>query len=90
MKRIYSLYFTGVVLLIVEGFLLVNPPTTVYACTGSAQCQYGENVVIPPGATSCDCTDNLGCSWIINGKKYSQKCAVKGDDGFLPLEGPVN
>ena len=78
MKRIYSLYAAGFALALAGAVLLLTPPITVYACTGTAQCQYGESVVIPMGATSCQCTDNVGCSWTIGGVKYSQKCATKG------------
>ena len=80
MKRIYSLYSlyaTGVAFALVGAVLLLTPPRTVYACTGSARCQYGDNVSIPSGATSCSCEDNVGCTWTINGVKYSQKCASK-------------
>ena len=85
MKRIYSLYAAGFALALAGAVLLLTPPITVYACTGSAQCQYGEGVVIPAGASSCDCTDNVGCSWTVNGVKYSQKCATKGGDENLLL-----
>lgn len=88
MKRIYSLYAAAFSLVLAGTVLLLTPPRTVYACTGSALCQYGENVRIPAGATSCNCSDNWGCSWVINGTTYTQKCATK--DEFLPEEGPVN
>jgi len=91
MKRIYSLYVTGFVLVVAGGILLANPPTTAFACTGSASCQYGESVSIPMGATSCSCTDNVECTWTRNGQTYSQKCAAKGDDEMFEIEeGPVN
>ena len=80
MKRVYSLYFAGFALVLAGAVLLLTPPRTVYACTGSARCQYGESVVIPSGATSCQCTDNVGCSWTVNGVKYSQDCAKKGEE----------
>jgi hypothetical protein len=83
MKRIYSLYAAGFALALAGAVVLLTPPVTVYACTGSARCQYGESVVIPSGATSCSCDDNVGCSWTISGVKYSQKCASKGEEEFL-------
>lgn len=86
MKRIYSLYAAAFALVFAGGILLLTPPTTVYACTGSAQCQYGDSVSIPSGATSCKCVDNDGCTWVINGQSYSQKCAKKGDDDELFLD----
>jgi hypothetical protein len=84
MKPIYSLYAAAVVLVLAAVFVLLTPPTTVYACTGSASCQYGDSVSIPIGASSCSCTDNTGCTWTSNGQSYSQKCAAKGGDD-LPL-----
>lgn len=83
MKRIYSLYAAAFALALAGAVLLLTPPITVYACTGSARCQYGEGVVIPAGATSCSCVDNVGCSWTLNGVKYSQKCATKGGEDEL-------
>lgn len=81
MKRIlYSLYAVGLALVLVGGAILLTPPTTVYACTGSARCEFGESVVIPLGATSCSCTDNQGCTWVKNGQTYSQPCAKKGEE----------
>jgi len=53
MKRLYSLYFAGFVLALAGSVLLITSPVTVYACTGSAKCQYGESVTVPLGATSC-------------------------------------
>lgn len=84
MKRIYSLYAAGFALVLTAGVVLLTPPTTVYACGGYALCQYGDSVTIPSGATSCSCTDNVGCSWTKNGQNYSQPCAKKGEDE-LPL-----
>lgn len=84
MKRIYSLYAAGFALALAGAVVLLTPPITVYACTGSARCQYGDNVSIPAGATSCSCDDNVGCSWTVNGVKYSQKCASKsGGEEFM-------
>jgi hypothetical protein len=82
MKRLYSLYAAGFALALAGTVLLLTPPRICYACTGTARCQYGESVVIPSGATSCQCTDNVGCSWTINGVNYSQKCASKGSEEF--------
>ena len=90
MKPIYSLYAAAFALVFAGGVILVTPPTTVYACTGSAQCQYGESVSVPVGATDCHCTDNVGCTWTKDGKTYTQKCAIRADDEFLPEEGPIN
>lgn len=85
MKNIfYSLYAAGLALVLAGGVILFTPPTTVYACTGSASCEFGESVVIPMGATSCNCVDNDGCTWTKDGKTYSQKCAKKGEE--LELE----
>lgn len=80
MKGIYSLYAAGFVLALAGAVLLLTPPITVCACTGSARCEFGESVVIPIGATSCKCEDNVGCTWTINGVSYTQKCAKKGDE----------
>ena len=88
MKRIYSLYAAAFSLVLAGAVLLLTPPRTVYACTGSARCENGENISIPQGATTCECKDNDGCTWTIEGQKYTQKCAIKAD--FLPEEGPVN
>ena len=77
MRKIYSLYAAAFALVFAAGVLLLTPPTTVYACTGSASCQNGESVRIPVGATSCSCDDNVGCTWTIGGKTYSQKCPVR-------------
>ena len=82
MKRIYSLYAAGFAVALAGAVLLLTPPRTVYACTGSALCQYGERVVIPQGATSCSCTDNEGCTWTKGGVSYSQKCATKAEEIF--------
>jgi len=78
MKRIYSLYTAAFALVLAGTVVLLNPPTTVYACNGSASCDFGRDVVIPTGATDCHCTDNVGCTWKgTDGKTYTQKCASK-------------
>ena len=82
MKRIYSLYAAAFALVVAGGVILLTQPTIVYACGGYAMCQYGSPVTIPSGATSCSCTDNVGCTWTKDGKTYSQKCAAKGSGGF--------
>jgi hypothetical protein len=83
MKKIfYSLYAAALASVLAGGVVLLTPPTTVYACGGYATCQHGSAVVIPDGATSCSCTDNVGCSWTKDGKKYKQDCATKSDDEF--------
>ena len=90
MRRMYSLYLAGFALAFAGSVLLITP-RTVCACTGSAKCQYGESVNIPLGATSCSCVDNIGCTWVINGQTFSQKCAKKGTEaGDEVKEGPVN
>ncbi|HXQ71283.1 MAG TPA: hypothetical protein VN844_12385 [Pyrinomonadaceae bacterium] len=83
MKRIYSLYAAALAVALAGAVLLLTPPRTVYACTGSASCEHGDSVAIPMGATSCSCQDNVGCSWTKDGVKYSQKCASKGDEELL-------
>ena len=88
-KILYSLYAAALALVLAGGVILVTPPTTVYACTGSARCEHGESVSIPPGATSCNCVDNDGCTWVKDGQTYTQKCAKKGDE-FEIEEGPAN
>jgi hypothetical protein len=94
MKRIYSLYSlyaAAFVLVLAGGVILLTPPTTVYACGGYATCPDGTPITIPPGATDCSCTDNIGCTWTAkDGKKYTQKCATRAEDGSLPEEGPDN
>ena len=83
MKRIfYSLYAAAFALVLAGAAIVLTPPTTVYACGGYASCQYGNSVHIPSGASSCSCTDNVGCTWTVNGKSYSQDCAKKGGDEF--------
>ena len=83
MKRIYSLYAAALAVVLAAGVILLTPPTTVYACGGYASCQYGNSVHIPSGATSCSCTDNVGCTWTANGQSYSQACASKGGEELL-------
>ena len=84
MKRIYSLYAAAFALVFAGGVILLTPPITVYACTGSAQCQYGDSVSIPSGASDCHCTDNVGCTWTKGGQSFTQKCAAKsGEEEFL-------
>lgn len=83
MKRIYSLYAAALAVALAGAVLLLTPPRTVYACSGSALCEHGNSVSIPSGATSCSCEDNVGCSWTANGVKYSQKCASRGDEELL-------
>ena len=93
MKRIYSLYSlyaAAFVLALAGGVILLTPPTTVDACGGYATCRDGSTIFIPDGATECHCIDNDGCTWTKNGKKYTQKCATRTDDEFLPEEGPDN
>ena len=90
MRRMYSLYCAAFALALGGSVLLITPPK-VCACTGSAKCQYGESVSIPLGATSCNCIDNVGCTWVINGQTFSQKCAKKDSEaGDEPEEGPNN
>jgi len=83
MKRIYSLYAAAFALVLAGAVVLLTPPTTVYACGGYALCQYGDAVHIPSGASSCSCTDNVGCTWTAGGKTYTQKCAAKGEEELL-------
>ena len=93
MKRIYSLYSlyaAAFVLVLAGGVILLTPPITVYACGGYATCLNGLSIIIPDGATECQCKDNDGCTWTKDGKTYTQKCATKADDEFLPEEGPDN
>ena len=79
MKKIYSLYAAAFALVLGGAVILLTPPTTVYACTGSASCEYGRDVSIPTGASDCHCTDNDGCTWTKGGQTYSQKCAKPGE-----------
>ena len=88
MKPIYSLYAAAFALVFAGGVILLTPPTTVYACSGTATCENGLDITIPQGATDCHCTDNVGCTWTKDGKTYTQKCASKTD--VLPEEGPIN
>jgi len=90
MKPIYSLYAAAFALVFAGGVILLTPPTTVYACTGSASCLNGDSVSVPLGATDCHCKDNDGCTWTKDGKTYTQKCATRTGDEFLPEEGPIN
>lgn len=88
MKSIYSLYAAAFALVFAGAVILLTPPTTVYACSGTAACKDGLDITIPNGATDCHCKDDDGCTWTKDGKTYTQKCAVKAD--FLPEEGPIN
>ena len=91
MRRMYSLYFAGFALALAGSVLLITSPVTVYACTGSAKCDYGPEIVVPLGATSCNCVDKDGCTWIKDGQTYSQKCAKKMTEaGDEPEDGPIN
>ena len=75
MKRIYSLYAAAFALVLAGAVILLTPPTTVYACTGSATCNNGRDISTPSGASDCHCTDNVGCTWTKDGKTYTQNCA---------------
>jgi hypothetical protein len=82
MKKTDSLYVVGFVLVLASGVLLTYPPTTAFAATCDAVCQYGSNIHV--SGSSCSCTDNVGCTWTENGQSYTQNCAKKNDDdGFV-------
>ena len=83
MKRIYSLYAAAFALVLAGAVVLLTPPITVYACTGSASCEYGRDVSIPSGASDCHCTDNVGCTWTKDGKTYTQKCAKPAGEELI-------
>ena len=86
MKRIFSLYAAALALVLAGTVVLLTPPTTVYACTGSATCDSGRDINIPTGASECHCTDNDGCTWTKDGQKYTQKCATKIGEEELLIE----
>ena len=54
-RAMNSLYFAGFALALAGGVLLITPPITVYACTGSARCNDGPPMVVPTGSTCCNC-----------------------------------
>lgn len=83
-----SLYILGFALVLASGILLSHPPTTAFAASCQASCQYGSSIIV--NGSSCSCTDNVGCTFVENGQRYTQNCAKKGDDEFEVQEGPVN
>lgn len=84
MKRLYSLYATGIVLILACGMLLSNPPTTVCAADCTGRCQYGSDIRV--SGSTCSCTDNVGCTWTNSQGSFTQKCATK--DTAFETEGP--
>jgi hypothetical protein len=80
MKKTYTLYALCLAFVLASAALLAYPPTSVFACTGSASCANGGTIWVPDGATSCNCTDNEGCKWTKGGKKYKQNCAGPGPE----------
>ena len=57
-------------------FGLAHPPATVLAASCNASCQYGSDVHVT--GDSCSCTDNVGCTFTVNGRKFTQQCASPG------------
>lgn len=77
MKRIYSLYATGVALVVITGILLVYPPS-VLAATCQTTCSNGE--VIKVTGTSCTCNE-VGCTWVdSSGRTRTKVCPYNGYD----------
>lgn len=79
MRRIYSLYTTGIVLVLACGILLAKPPTTVCAAECRARCEFGSHIYV--SGVTCSCTDNVGCTWTNSqGQSFTQTCASKTDE----------
>jgi hypothetical protein len=70
-----SLYAFGLALVLISALLLTPPPTTALAAGCYALCQYGDAVHVE--GDTCSCTDNVGCTFTKNGKKYSAPCAKR-------------
>lgn len=60
MKRIYSLYVTGLGLVLATGILVVYPPS-VLAATCETTCPNGQ--VVKVTGVSCGCTEQ-GCTYV--------------------------
>ena len=71
-------------LVITSAILLSRPPTTACAAQCIALCEVGSDITVE--GTSCSCTDNVGCTWTKDGKKYTQKCATRTGDEEIVLE----
>jgi hypothetical protein len=87
MKKLSSLtlYVSGLALVLTSAVLLAFPPTSVYAASCAASCQYGSTISV--SGSTCSCTDNVGCTWTASdGKSYKQDCAKRtgGDEEELP------
>jgi len=69
-KSVYTLAFA---LLLITGTLVAFPPSNTLAANCTANCNQGEAITIT-GASTCSCTDNVGCTWTFAGKNYSSSC----------------
>lgn len=77
MKPIYSLYVSGLALILVSGILLAYPPIAL-AATCETTCSNGD--IIRVSGTSCTCTEN-GCTWVdSNGRQHTRVCPYKNGD----------
>jgi hypothetical protein len=75
-----SLYAFGLELVLTSAILLSHPPTTVFAASCFATCQYGSDIHVSGG--ECSCKDNVGCTWTdTSGKSFSQACAKRTEGG---------
>jgi hypothetical protein len=70
-----SLYVFGLALVITSALLLAHP-TTAFAAACVANCRYGSPISVT--GDSCSCTDNVGCTFTANGRKFTQQCASPG------------
>jgi len=69
-KSVYTLAFA---LLLATGTLVAFPLSTTLAANCQANCNQGQQITIT-GASTCTCTDNVGCTWTFAGKNYSSAC----------------
>lgn len=71
-----SLYVFGLALVLTSALLLARP-MTAFAAACTASCQYGSNVTV--SGSSCSCRDNVGCTFTVNGRSFTQQCAGPGE-----------
>ena len=76
LAAVKSVYTLALVLLLATGTLVAFPPSNTLAADCSASCSQGEKITIS-GASTCSCTDNVGCTWNFGGKT-SPRC-VEGN-----------
>lgn len=73
-KLVYTLAFAA---LLATGILLAVPPTSTLAANCSATCAGGASIEVA-GASSCSCSDGIGCTWTSGGHEFAQMCGSGG------------